>query len=170
MLKPRLLTSSPVCHLRSTPSSKAVAANSGSSTDKGVPAVTFLQAENSDVSRVELLVAVEVMNCPTGTGLGRVTEKTMLPSAAVVTRIAPSKVFPSPLPEASHAGLEKNSRVKVVFGELLSWPRTTTPAPLLTAAPSEGKFCRLFGPVSGSSGSLDVTPSLFKSSPRLPLE
>src|SRR5258706_4591696 len=109
MLKPRLLTSIPVCHWMSAPSLKEVADAEAHSTSRGVPADTFLHAENSEVSCVALLVAVAVMTCPTGTAKGSVRENTVLPSAAVVTRVAPWKVWPSPLPYAAHEGLEKNS-------------------------------------------------------------
>ena len=70
--------------------------------------------ENSEVSPVALLVAVAVMNCPTGTFWAAGTKvKEALSIASVSTCVSPRKVLPSPKPEGSTAGLEKNWMVKV---------------------------------------------------------
>ncbi len=69
--------------------------------------------ENSEVSPVALLVAVAVMNCPTGTFWVGAKVKEALPIASVCTCVSPRKVLPSPKPEGSAVGLLKNWMVKV---------------------------------------------------------
>jgi len=58
----------------------------------------------------------------------------------------------------------------VVAGALSSTPVTSRLAPLGVIEVNTGKFCRLFGPASASSGSLSVTPTGSRSipSPSLP--
>ena len=69
--------------------------------------------ENSEVSPVVSLVAVAVMNCPTGTFWAGAKVKEALPIASVSTCVSPRKLLPSPKPEGSAAGLLKNWMVKV---------------------------------------------------------
>ena len=80
-----------------------------------------MQAENSEVLPAGS-VAVAVTNWPPETEVGKVKLKLALQPPSVVTGMEPIKVFPSPLPEGSHAGLAKNSSVKVVLAVLLSVP------------------------------------------------
>ena len=71
-----------------------------------------------------------------------------------MTEVEPTEVLPSPKPEASHAGLEKNSTEKVVLAVELSEPLTVVlPPPSVMTSESVGKFCWLFAPVSGSLAS-----------------
>ncbi len=81
-----------------------------------------------------------------------------LPAPSVVTLAEPRKVRPSPLPAASHAGLEKNSMSKVVLAVELSVPLMAVVPPPLDAEARTGKFWRLLAPVSASPASLGVTP------------
>src|SRR5688572_10713008 len=69
------------------------------------------QAENSDVLFKES-VAVAVTTCPEVVAIGSVALNEALPEASVVTDVEPRKTSPSPLPEDSHDGLEKNSTEK----------------------------------------------------------
>ena len=66
------------------------------------------QFENSDVL-FDGSVAVAVIYGPSNEALGRFTLIGALPFASVVRNVKPTNFFPSPLPEASHEGLEKNS-------------------------------------------------------------
>ena len=110
-------------------------------------------------------VAVAEMSVPTGTGgKGAVN----LPFRLVFT--VPRKVSPSPWPDGSPSELAKNSIVTVLGLGVSSVPFTTSRPGLAKAELSTGKFCRLFGPISVSPGSLGVTPSAFRSIPSLPLE
>src|SRR5947209_20562235 len=83
--------------------------------------VTARQAENSEVL-FAASVAVAVTNEPIVRLTGKVVLMVALPPASVVTLDAPRKVWPSPLPDASHEGLEKNSTRKVVEAVELSVP------------------------------------------------
>src|SRR5438067_718480 len=124
------------------------------------------QAENSDVSFVVELVAVAVTEWPSATSDGKFALIEALPTPSVVTFAEAKKRCPSPLPEASHASLSKNSTRKVVFAVELSVPLIWMwPLPM-TAELRTGKFCELFGPASGSPASLGVTPSPPRSMPR----
>jgi len=127
--------------------------------------VTTTQLENSDVFPSGS-VAVAVMNSPTGTADVTNTLKLASQPLSVVTLVAPMKRFPSPKPEGSHSELAKNSMVKAVFGWLLRVPVICMLWPSLPADVSDGKFCRLFGPVSESHASLGVRPQTPQSSPR----
>src|SRR2546422_9352598 len=82
-----------------------------------------MQRETSEVLLAGS-VAVEVIDDPAGTDTGSVTVKAALPPASVLTgERKPRKVLPSPNPDRSQVGLEKNSRMNpVVFGVLLSVP------------------------------------------------
>ena len=114
-------------------------------------------------------VAVDVMNWPGVTA----TAKNWLIVAlfpTVVNDIDPRNVWPSPLPEGSQVGFEKNSTRKAVLAVLFKVPWIVIAPALDTADASTGKFCRSFGPVSGSLRSLGVTPLLPRSIPSLPLE
>jgi hypothetical protein len=85
---------------------------------------TGLASENSEVSPVASLVAVAVMNCPTGAA-SRLVVKAKVPVSPlvlVVTCISPRKALPSQKPEASASGLLKNWMVKVLPGVLLRLP------------------------------------------------
>jgi hypothetical protein len=73
------------------------------------------QAENSEVLFAGS-VAVAVMNWFAATGDAGLKVKFVVHPALVVTGSEPMYVLPSPLLEASHAALAKNSRVKVVLG------------------------------------------------------
>src|SRR5579885_671801 len=84
-------------------------------------AVTATQAENSDVSPVAS-VAVAVMLCPLATATGRVALIVALPEESVGTFTEPRKTCPSPLPDGSHEGFEKNSTRKVAPTNELSVP------------------------------------------------
>jgi hypothetical protein len=57
-----------------------------------------------------------------------------------------------------------------VLAVLLRVPTIVVPPPEGEAEVITGKFCMLFTPVSVSHGSLDVTPSRFKSMPSPPFE
>ena len=82
-------------------------------------------------------VAVALMNELWG-AMGSDTLKVALPAPFVVTDFVSSKVLPSPLPEAWHAGLWKNCSVKVASGLLLSVPVTNVLAPESVTALSTG--------------------------------
>ena len=88
----------------------------------------------------------------------------------VVTLVVPMKRCPSPKPEGSHSALEKNSIVNVVFALLLSVPIICVLPMALLADVNSGKFCRLFGPVSASHGSLSVTLSSLKIDAGMPVK
>jgi hypothetical protein len=110
-------------------------------------------------------VAVDVMNCwPAGAGPAAAV-KLALPLPSVVTFAKPRNVSPSPYRDGSHDVLEKNSSLKVVFGELFSVPSTVVLPPELLAEVSTGKFWRLLAPVSASPGSFGVTPPGSRSIP-----
>jgi hypothetical protein len=86
------------------------------------PGTGPVQAENSEVSPSGA-VAVAVITWPaTSDGSGKA--RSASPDASVTTSIPPRNTAPSPLPLASHDGLEKNSTVNVVDGRLLSVPVT----------------------------------------------
>src|SRR6185437_12869755 len=74
--------------------------------------VAVTQAENSDVSptapKPSPTLAVEVMTRPPERA--KVTLKLALPAPSVMTFEVPRNARPSPLPLASQAALEKNSR------------------------------------------------------------
>ena len=72
---------------------------------------TVTQAENCDVSPVDKRVAVAVAVVPAATEAGNVTVKVACPAPSVVNGVDPRKVAPSPNPDGSHDGLEKNSMV-----------------------------------------------------------
>src|SRR5262249_37158636 len=127
-------------------------------------ATTVTAALNSDVLPPGS-VAVAVTRRPVGMVNGSVVVKEALPAASVVTAVEQAYAWPSPKPDGSAAMLAKKSSVKVVFGVLLSVPRTVAPVKVLTAALRTGKFCRLFGPASASPASLTVTPAGKRSIP-----
>jgi hypothetical protein len=128
------------------------------------------QAENSEVLLVAALVAVAVTTSPTVVVAASVVLIVALPEPSVVTFWKPRKVRPSPLPEASHEALLKNSMRKAELALLLSVPARLVLAPDFSAEVMTGKFWRPFGPVSVSPGSLSVTPSPLMSIPSEPLE
>jgi hypothetical protein len=67
-------------------------------------------------------------------GNGKLTgPKVALQFASVVATVEPRKCFPSPKPAESHAGLEKNSRRKLVLATLSKVPDTVTLLPLIMA-------------------------------------
>src|SRR3990170_3978543 len=109
--------------------------------------------ENSEVSPVEFLVAVAVTTSPAESAAVKVKEA--LPLRLVLTGFSPRNVLPSPKPDGSAVGLEKNWMVKVFLGRLVSVPLIC----VVLAEVRLGKFCRLLGPVSGSFLSLGVGPS-----------
>src|SRR5215210_3524386 len=125
--------------------------------------------ENSEVPPTP--VAVAVTRQLTGTAVAKSNEKGALPLALVVTLLWPMKVLPSLKPEGSGAGLEKNWMVKVLLGVELRAPvMVVGPPEAVTAEEMPGKFWRVFASVSGSSGSLGVTPSAIpRSMPNPPL-
>src|SRR5437764_379678 len=79
---------------------------------RGGEVVAATALENSEVLPAAS-VAVAVTNCPAVTA-GSVAITDALPAESVVTEVVPRKVWPSPKPEASAAGLEKNSMRSVV--------------------------------------------------------
>src|SRR6266542_1019018 len=90
-------------------------------TEEGrVAKVTLAHAENSDVLPAGS-VAVAVMTWP-AVFTGNVTLKAALQEPSVVTVVEPRNLCPSPYPEGSQEGLEKNSIEKVVVGRLSSPP------------------------------------------------
>jgi hypothetical protein len=82
---------------------------------------TVMHAENSEVLFVGS-VAVATTKLPAGTLTGSVTFIVALPLASDVTLLKPRNVVPSPLPEASQTGLEKNSILNAVLAVLLRVP------------------------------------------------
>jgi hypothetical protein len=103
-------------------------------------AVTVTQCENSDVL-FEGSVAVAVIELPTGTGTGKLTEiAASQPAAGVVTLVKPMKTWPSPFPEPSHKLFEKNSILKVVFCVLFKFPVMLVVPPTAWAEVRSGKF------------------------------
>src|SRR6185295_8314236 len=127
----------------------------------------FWQTENSDVLPLGS-VAVAVTDLQP-TFVGTVMVKLALPLASVATAAKPIKVSPSPWPEGSQAVFEKNSRLKIVRGVLLSVPTIVVVAPEDETLVSTGKFCKRLPPSSGSPASLAVTPSVESVSLPLPL-
>ena len=119
--------------------------------------------ENSEVLP-EALVTVALTTFPVNTDVA--TLKKALPLSLVVTVLLRRKVSPSPKPEGFFDCLEKNWMVKVFLGRLFSIPFMVVPKAVVVAEASLGKFCRLFGPASGSLGSLGVLPSPNGSGPR----
>ena len=112
-------------------------------------------------------VAVEVMFWFAPTLFSGLKVKATLPSALVVTLLAPMYFLPS-LPE----GFEKKRILKVLFGTLFRDPFTVVSPPTFSAEVRFGLFWRLLGPSSGSSSSLGVAPSIVstKSIPSPPFE
>jgi hypothetical protein len=78
------------------------------------------------------------MNRPVGTTKGNEAENPASPPASVVRTADPRNVSPSPLPDASHAWLEKNSNVKPCMDTLLSEPEIRVVPPEVTADLSTG--------------------------------
>src|SRR5439155_17106651 len=127
-----------------------------------------VHAESSEVLSSGA-IAVAVRTVPAASGWAKLTVKLASPSASVMTlSLAPTKVWPSPLPEGSHASLAKTSTRKVVFGVELSVPSTLVP-PGKSPAASTGKFWRPLAPVSGSWKSFAFTPGGWRSMPSPPL-
>ncbi len=83
-------------------------------------------AENSEVSPVAVFVAVAVMTWPTVVATANGVPKDALPAPSVGTFAEPRKTCPSPLPEESQAGLEKNSTRKVALAVESSVPRRSS--------------------------------------------
>jgi hypothetical protein len=79
----------------------------------------------SDPKRVA--VAVTTVS-PVGSGKLK-GPKVALQFALVVTTLEPRKCFPCPNPDEWHAGLEKNSRRKLVLATLSKVPETMTLPP-----------------------------------------
>ncbi len=102
----------------------------------GATVVTATHAENSDVLLFES-VAVAVM---TPAVAPPSTVNVASPEALVVTLVDAINVWPSPLPEASHAALENSSIRNVAFGVLFSEPTTVVVVALAIADASTGKF------------------------------
>ena len=123
----------------------------------GGPPVTWTQPENSDVFPFGS-VAVAVTTAPPATITGKVTVMLAVQVPLVVTIAKPRKVCPSPLPDESHAALEKNSILNVVLAVLLRLPSMVVLPPPELAEVKVGKFWKLLGPVSPSQESLGVTP------------
>ncbi len=80
--------------------------------------MTPWHVENSDVLPFAS-VAVPVTVAPP---LVTLAVNETFPVTPVVTFVEPRNVCPSPLPDASHAALPKNSSRNVLFGVLLSVP------------------------------------------------
>ena len=72
-------------------------------------AEAWTHSENSEVSPVDVFVAVAVMKLPGGAARGAWNKNAAFPDASVTTEVDPSTVLPSPNPESSHTSLEKNS-------------------------------------------------------------
>ena len=103
-----------------------------------VGAGALAHAANSEVLPAGS-VAVAVTTLPAGSA--KALLKLALPLASVVALTAPRKVWPSPKPEGSQLGLEKNSILNVVLAWLFRVPCTVlVPSALVTV--STGKFCR----------------------------
>ena len=94
--------------------------------------VTGRQAENSDVAPVALFVAVAVMTS-VAPKFRAVVVKLAPPPPLVVAVVDPSGVLPSPNPDGSQLGLEKNRTVKLWLGAEVSVP-VTVGGPLPTVA------------------------------------
>src|SRR5438094_4260111 len=88
-----------------SPSATEALATEAAGSGGEVVAATAL--ENSEVLPAAS-VAVAVTNCPAVTA-GSVAITEALPAESVVTEVVPRKVWPSPNPEGSAVGLEKNS-------------------------------------------------------------
>src|SRR5437773_6727143 len=76
------------------------------------PPATCTGNENSEVLLLGS-VAVAVMNCPAGTDVGATKANVTEPLPLVFTVDVPRNCRPSPRPEGSRLGLEKNWRVNV---------------------------------------------------------
>ena len=83
--------------------------------------VTWMHAENSDVLP-KRSVAVAVMNAPTVTATGKLTLNGARQPGSVVARVKPRKLAPSPLPDTSQDGFEKNSILNCALAVLLRLP------------------------------------------------
>ena len=126
-----------------------------------------MQAENSDVSRPMVVVAVAVTTCPTVTPTGSVRLIGAVPAPEpVITLVRPRYVRPSPL-VPSQLGFEKNSIAIEVSGVLAIEPTITVDPPPLCTEVRTGKFWRSLAPVSRSRPSFAVTPFPPRSMPRL---
>jgi len=105
----------------------------------GLPIVTVVQAENSDVSS-EAFVAVAVMTLPGVTGTGKVAVNGVTQLAPLLIVIDPINTSPCPKPDASQIEFEKNSIVKLLFGVLSRLPVINVETALDTAVAMTGKF------------------------------
>jgi hypothetical protein len=114
---------------------------------------------------VDRRLAVAVSFAPTATEAGNACENVACPALLVVNGVEPMNTAPSPYPDGSHEGLEKNSIVNWPEEEVSSVPCTVTAEPVVVADWSTGKFCRPLPPVSPSPGSLGVMPP---TPPKLP--
>ena len=99
--------------------------------------VTDEAAENSDVLP-SASVAVEVMNRPRGTAVGKVTEELVVPPASVITLVEPRKFSPSPNPDGSATVFEKNSPFSP-FPEMTLWAPGALP-PIVLLRPLETRM------------------------------
>ena len=129
------------------------------------PAAKDMHAENSDVSPVDMSLAVAVALAPTNTAAGIVAENVPCPEPSVVAEVEPRNWAPSPYPEASHPVLAKNSTVYCSDAQESSVPWIVTDEPVVVADSSTGKFCNPLPPSSTSPGSFSVTPPF---PPKLP--
>ena len=89
--------------------------------------------ENSEV--LSALVAVAVIVCPAGTAAVKLKVNGALPFELVVILLWATKVLPS-----SPDGLEKNWRVKVMFGVLLRLPLIVRVLPVVVVEDRAGLF------------------------------
>src|SRR5262245_60499158 len=94
-----------------------------------------------------------------GVGKEMLLNEAMPVVALVTTVLEPRNVSPSRA-RGSAVVLKKNSITNDVLGRLLSEPETVVFFRSIVARVRSGKFCKLFGPVSVSSGSLTVTPGV----------
>ena len=78
-------------------------------------------------------MAVAVAVVPAATEAGNVTVKVACPEPSVVTGVEPRKVAPSPNPDGSHDGFEKNSMVNWEEGTESRVPCAVNDEPVVVA-------------------------------------
>ena len=136
------------------------------------PPDTGTQRENSDVSRGKswAKAVTLLMTVPGTRSIDSV--KAAFPWESVMTEGPPIHLLPSVMAGSHGSVSEKRKTRKDVFGVLCSMPftvRTSGDEPDIEALVRLGKFCRLLGPLSASSGSFGVMPSGARSIPSPPL-
>ena len=105
-------------------------------TAKSTAAAVDTHTENSEVlPEGSVAVAVTGVKVPP-----KVTLMSPLPLPSVVTARVPMSCCPSPNPAALHDALEKNCKVKFVFGVLLSEPCMIVPPSEFVTDVKTGKF------------------------------